>query len=179
MGRYLVKADGPDAPGIVAAVTGALAERGCTLEDTSMTRLGGYFAMLLVIDAPDLDTPEQLREAFDAPVEQFDLTVVVEEIVETPDVRIPRGDRWEVTIYGSDRPSIVSAVTHRLAQVGANVEDLSTRMIGGVGPATYMVLIDVTLPPTVDGNALAAELAKLGQKLGISCHARHAGSDGL
>ena len=44
---------GADRPGIVAAVTGVLVEHGGNLEDTSMTILGGHFAMMLVVAVPD------------------------------------------------------------------------------------------------------------------------------
>ena len=48
MTHFAVTAVGADRPGIVAAVTGAFAEHGCNLEDSSMTILRGQFAMMLV-----------------------------------------------------------------------------------------------------------------------------------
>src|SRR4051794_41415419 len=48
MTTYAVTAVGPDAPGEVAALAEALAELGANLEDASMTRLRGHFAMTLV-----------------------------------------------------------------------------------------------------------------------------------
>ncbi|MGE5762899.1 MAG: ACT domain-containing protein, partial [Mycobacterium leprae] len=39
---------GPDRPGIITAVTGALAGLGGNLEDSTMTLLRGHFAMMLL-----------------------------------------------------------------------------------------------------------------------------------
>ena len=40
---------GPDRPGIVAKVTSALFNGGCNLGEASMTRLGGNFTMMLMV----------------------------------------------------------------------------------------------------------------------------------
>ena len=42
---------GHDRPGIIAEATGLLAALGANLEDSSMTRLRGHFAMVLVASA--------------------------------------------------------------------------------------------------------------------------------
>ena len=53
---------GHDRPGIIADVTGALAELGGNLEDSSMTLLRGHFAMTLVVacEAPSVDVQSTL-----------------------------------------------------------------------------------------------------------------------
>jgi len=55
-----VSAIGADRPGIVAAVTGVLVDRGCNLEDASMSILRGHFAMMLVVAAPPLTDAAEL-----------------------------------------------------------------------------------------------------------------------
>jgi hypothetical protein len=47
-----VTAVGADRPGIIARVTRVLYEHGGNLEDSSMTILGGHFAIMLLVDAP-------------------------------------------------------------------------------------------------------------------------------
>ena len=46
--RRLLTITGTDRPGLIAAVSGVLAEQGADIEDISMTRLSGNFAMILV-----------------------------------------------------------------------------------------------------------------------------------
>jgi glycine cleavage system transcriptional repressor len=62
MTTYAVTAVGPDAPGEIAALAEALADLGANLEDASMTRLRGHFAMTLVaaVDAPLADVERVL-----------------------------------------------------------------------------------------------------------------------
>jgi glycine cleavage system transcriptional repressor len=48
MKHYLLLAAGPDRLGIVASVTRVLYRHGCNLADSSMTRLGNEFAMLVI-----------------------------------------------------------------------------------------------------------------------------------
>ena len=52
MPLFAVLAVGTDRPGIVAAVTGALAEAGANLDDTSMSILHGHFAIAMVVAGP-------------------------------------------------------------------------------------------------------------------------------
>ena len=51
MAQLAISVVGPDRPGIIADLTGALAGAGANLEDSTMTLLRGHFAMMLI--APD------------------------------------------------------------------------------------------------------------------------------
>ena len=79
------------------------------------------------------------------------------------------GDDWTVSVYGADRPGIVHRVTSTLADAGANIVDLTTRVIGDEDRPVYAMVLDVTLPPASDGADLARRLADLGSELGIEC----------
>lgn len=173
MSHFLLKANGTDAPGITAAVTGALASQGFNVEDTSMTRLGGYFVMLFVVDAPGISDSAKVKEAVEAATSDFSLEVSVESLSdEMMRTVTPRGERWAVTIYGShDKPGVVSTVTSKLADMGANIDDITTRIISGGDAHAFTVLIDVTVPAGSNGQSLARELTSLGNQLGISCQA--------
>src|ERR1700722_2045571 len=82
MPRFALSALGVDVPGIVAAVSGALGDQGCNLEDSTMTILQGHFAILLVITAPEGTTAADLEAALDASAKQFDLVIAVRPLVE-------------------------------------------------------------------------------------------------
>ena len=55
MNEFAVAAIGEDRPGIVAAVSEALLAADASIEDSSMTILGGHFAMLLLVTSGGLD----------------------------------------------------------------------------------------------------------------------------
>lgn len=177
MPHVAVTAIGPDRPGIVAAVTGVLMRRGGNLEDTAMTNLGGHFAMVLVVEVPDDEGASRLEQALqDEVAGALGLTVTVRRMEEAAPVHVP-ASAWAVTVYGADRPGIVHEVTAALADAGANVVDLSTRVVGP--DRAYVLLMEVTLPADVDADALAQDLRGIGKRLGVQVHLRADDADVL
>ncbi len=167
MPHVAVTAVGADRPGIVAAVTGVLMEHGCNLEDTSMTILGGHFAMMLVVDSP-AETTAALEGALRAPAEALGLVITVWPIDES--VGAPsEGDDWTVSVYGADRPGIVNGVASLLADRGVNIVDLTTRVVGPVEQPVYAMVLEVVVPPGVDAADLGAGLERLAAELGVEC----------
>lgn len=168
MRHFALTAVGGDRPGIVAGVTGRLVDLGCNLEDTSMTILRGRFAMVMVLAGPDDLEADAIDAALVPVAADLGLAVWVHEIAE----RVPEsvaGASWAVSVHGADRPGIVHRVTAALAGAGANVCDLSTRVIGPPEKPVYAMLLEVVLPPDVDGDALAARLGALADELGVAC----------
>ena len=106
MKHLAVSAIGVDRPGIVAAVTGVLVDRGCNLEDTSMSILRGHFAMTLVVSAPDGTEAPEMEGALTAATAALELVVVVRPLDEAV-AAAPTGEEWTVSVYGADRPGIV------------------------------------------------------------------------
>jgi len=174
--RLALSAIGADRPGIVAAVTGALVDSGCNLEDTTMAILRGQFAMMLVVAAPDGVSATDLEAVVGAATAELELVVTVRPIAEGAP-RSNVGEAWTVAVYGADRPGIVHRVTTVLAEQGANVVDLTTRVIGDAERPVYAMSLDVTVPAGTDGAGLAARLDELGAELGVSCSAHPADAD--
>ncbi|HZN14918.1 MAG TPA: ACT domain-containing protein [Acidimicrobiales bacterium] len=178
MPHFAVSAVGVDRPGIVAAVTGILVGQGCNLEDTSMSILRGHFAMMLLIAGPDGTKAEELEAALTATAGDLDLVLTVRAIDDTVPVSL-QGETWTVSVYGADRPGIVYEVTKLLADAGANVVDLTTRVIGGADRPLYAMLLDVTLPPGVNGGDVRDRLDGLAGSLGVDCSMHPADADVL
>jgi glycine cleavage system transcriptional repressor len=161
---------GHDRPGIIADVTGVLADLGGNLEDSSMTRLRGHFAMTLVV-----------RTQVPAPVVQAELTPAVPDLVvavrDLPDEPAPpsAGPCWVLSVHGADRPGIVSTVTHLLASYGGNVTDLTTRLSGEL----YLLVAEVELPEATDVVDLQRALAGVASGLGVEATLRPAEADVL
>ena len=77
MSRFAVSVFGRDRPGIIAAVTRVLAAAGCNLEDTSMTILGGHFAMMLVISGGAGIFADELEAQLNPVADRLDLQLSV------------------------------------------------------------------------------------------------------
>ena len=171
MAHFAVTAVGADRPGIVAAVTGAFAAHGCNLEDSSMTILRGQFAMMLVVDAPPGVGVHELEAALAGPGAELDLVVTVRPAAEPAPAPAAEEDAvsWTVSVYGADHPGIVHGVASLLADRSVNIVDLSTRVIGTRDDPVYTMLLQVTLPPGGDPQALERDLEAKAAELGVTC----------
>jgi glycine cleavage system transcriptional repressor len=176
LSHFAVSAIGADRPGIVAAVTGVLVQRGCNLEDTSMSILRGHFAMMLVVSASAGETQAGLEAALTAATSDLELVTVVRPLDEEVH-RSPDGEPWTVSVYGADRPGIVHRVSQLLADAGVNIVDLTTRVIGDDRRPVYAMFLDVTLPAGAEAGAVVARLDALAAELGVSCTAHPADAD--
>jgi glycine cleavage system transcriptional repressor len=176
MSRFSIAAIGADRPGIVAAVTGVLVDRACNIEDTAMAILGGHFSMMLVVSGPtDLD-PATLEAALTPVANDLHLVTMVRAIEPAVAVAAP-GELWTVSVHGADHPGIVHGIAQALAEMAVNVVDLATRVVPGDGGPAYVMVLDVTLPEGVDGDALRARLDEVGAELGVSCRAHESEAD--
>jgi len=153
---------GTDRPGIVARVTKALYERGCNLEDVSSTILRGHFSMVLIVRVPRGVQPQQLEDALDGVSRDMDLVVTARGVDEAdPRVTAPT---HMVSVYGADKPGIVYKVAEELAALGANVTDLTSRVLGAPGEVVYALMLEVAVG---DAAALEAGVKRVKDALGI------------
>jgi glycine cleavage system transcriptional repressor len=167
--HFAVTAVGSDRPGIVAAVTGAFAEHGCNLEDSSMTILRGQFAMMLVVDAPAGTGAGDLEKALAEPAAELELVVTVRPAAEPAPAPEAEAVSWTVSVYGADHPGIVHGIAALLAERSFNIFDLSTRVIGTADEPVYTMFMEVTLPPGGDPRQLEADLEAKAGELGVTC----------
>jgi glycine cleavage system transcriptional repressor len=133
-----VTAIGSDQPGIVAAVAGVLRDRGANVEDSAMTILGGHFAIVMLVESDD--DPEDLRAALTEATDGLGLTIHVSRAGHEP---IPSEPTHLLSVYGSDKPGILAGVTRALADAGANVTDLETRLLSAEDDPIYAMVIEV------------------------------------
>ena len=159
MHELAVTAIGTDRPGIVAAVTRILHERGGNLEDSAMTILGGQFAIVLLVATED--EPEALRDALQQATAELGLTISV---CRTHGAHQGADPTHLLSVYGADRPGIVAGVTGALAEVGANIVDLETQVIGDSEQPVYAMMIELA---TDDDDAVAAAIAGACEQLGV------------
>lgn len=169
MPHVAVAAVGDDRPGIVAAVTGVLVQHGCNLEDTSMSILRGHFAMMLVVDCPPGVGATALEHAIETATSAFDLVVSVRPIGGERVGGTPSGDPWTLVVYGADRPGIVHRVATDLADAGVNIVDLTTRVSPGASRPVYSMVLEVTIPTSVDAGEISRRLDAAAADLGVEC----------
>jgi glycine cleavage system transcriptional repressor len=126
--------------------------------------------MSLVVrtQADKQDVEAALRPRLDA----HELDVVVMELDESsPDAG--RGEAFVLSVHGADQVGIVAAMTRVLADHGANITDLTTRLAGDL----YLLIAEAQVPQAVDGAALEAAVAAKASELGVEARWRAAETD--
>jgi glycine cleavage system transcriptional repressor len=136
-----------------------------------MSRLGGYFAMLMVVVSEQSLDVDVFACDFVRSTSGLRLDVSVEALPDEMGDDKVDGDAWALTLTGTDRPGVVSSVSYYLAEIGANIDELSTRIVG-MSSAEYTVLIDMTVPRSVDCDAMLDRLHAIAGDVGASCDAR-------
>jgi glycine cleavage system transcriptional repressor len=167
MANYaLLSAVGKDKPGIVAAVSAVLFQAGCNIEDSTMARLGGDFAIMLMLRLPEGFTSQQLAERLSPAQHHLQLTIHVADI--PPEEVEPQIEsaRHLILVYGSDKPGIVARLTALLAERNVNITNLRTSVIQRDQPL-YVMTIEVELPSFVDQAELTKPLQAVAKELGV------------
>jgi glycine cleavage system transcriptional repressor len=168
---FIITAVGPDRPGMAHAVAEVLSSSGYNIEDTTMTRLSGEFAMILIVSPPPGASVGQLSQQL-APLENsHGLFINCRDIKpETVPPQSTLGERYILSIYGPENQGLVARVTGVLAQHGVNISDVQTRVASG--GAMYVMLYELEIPASLDNDLLSADLEAAAKAIGAQISLR-------
>jgi glycine cleavage system transcriptional repressor len=155
-GPIAVTVIGSDRPGIVAGVTRALYEAGCNLEDVTSTILRGHFSMMMVVRGPEGVDATRLEKALEPAARELGLVVAAKPVEES--AAAPEQATHVVSVYGADHPGIVFRVADALARLGANVTDLTSRLIGPADEPVYALMLEISASSPDDVATVLEEL---------------------
>lgn len=158
---------GNDQIGIVEEVTGLVLNFNGNVDASKMARLGGEFAMLMLVSVP-ADQFEALRDAV-RKLREKDYKVSTRETTQSPSQRFADWATYKIHVKGADHEGIIHDVTHHLAQQGVNIESVETGMepapmSGGI---LFTMNAIVMIPPSADLETLREELEDVGNKLNV------------
>jgi glycine cleavage system transcriptional repressor len=118
-------------------LTDALFALGCNLLDSSMTLLRGEFAIILMVSLPPKVSIELLSEKLSKIQEQLGFTLHMRELLaEEVGSTNAAGHGYLISVYGADKPGIVSGITHKIAHLGLNITDVETKRTSGAHTTT-------------------------------------------
>lgn len=165
MAELVICAVGPDRPGLVDELTGYLLEHGGNIADSRMVNLRGQFAMILLADVPAQHEPA-LRASLPAVAAKIGLTLTAAPRSACP-AAPSQGLRYQLKVGAMDQPGIVHRITHLLHSLGANIEDLHTRLDAGPhsGTPLFSLTLTMTAPPALRLKTLRAQLDTLCESL--------------
>lgn len=175
---YALSAIGKDRPGMVADLAELIFEYDCNLEDSSMTRLGGEFAMLLLFTGSGDDLETRLSSAFKRLEWERRLTVFFRPIDGPP---VPYGDSerrhvYELSATGVDKAGIVARVCRALALHDATIRQMKTysRPEAESGTPLYTMQIEFGLASPARRADLDRALETIAEELKIDVAVREA-----
>jgi glycine cleavage system transcriptional repressor len=180
MKQALVTIIGRDGPGIVHLVSRVLADQGCHILGLSQTTLLGQFAGLFSTKVPDSRSLGDLSDVLSASLAGTSLSYWIAPPDDDGQAPAVKSEPYVLTITGPDRPEIIVEVTKTVASFDANIDNLRAVTISGgepedqpAGPPPLVLVLEVTVPESVQGNAFRQALAMTAEELGIEISLQH------
>ena len=166
MASLILTVVGPDRPGLVRALSEAVAAHGGSWLESRMARLAGQFAGIVLVEAP-----ESLLDDLRA-LEGQGLRIVVQGGTAGAATGVAAEPRLRLDVVGNDRPGIVRDIAQILAGCGVNIEELTTGVASGSfsGEALFRVTALVRAPSAAAVDALRGGLEQLGNELMVDIH---------
>lgn len=177
----ILTAVGPDRPGMAHALAQVLAEAGCNLEDTTMTRLGGEFAMILIVTPPQGSSREQLQTRL-SPLEQshhlfINSREIPDEVALSAIDDSEQGPRFMVSAYGAERSGLLAKLTGVFTAHNLNITDVQSRVASR--GTVYVMLFEIQLPPSLELATLQQDLEEAAVEIGVTINLRPLEEDTL
>lgn len=164
VGHFAVSAIGRDRPGIVAALAAGLLDLSGNIEDSRMTILGGHFSVMLIVTVPSAASAAEVEAALEPARDTLSLDAIT---VSRLDAIAERAVADHViTVYGSDHPGIVHAISSELAEAGVDITDLQTRLAGSEPSPLYVMMLEIALGAANRGT-LEARLSEVASSAAV------------
>jgi len=164
--QLVLTASGADRVGIVEKMTKLLLQFDANVESSRMMRLGGDFAMLMFVTAPE-ERIEDLREALsEFHYASFDVHTRLSEVSEPEETSaIP----CAITVLGADHMGIIHQITRYLAEQGLNLETVTTEVVAAPmsGTPLFTMSAVVKVPPQLEVADLREALEFIGDEMGV------------
>lgn len=165
--NFVLTLTGPDRIGIVDEVTGLLYRRGGNVENSRMARLGGEFAVLMLVSMPT-EQFERLSDGLETLMTQGYKVTTTE--AGRPDATSHPG--WlpqRIEVQGADHEGIIHEVAHYLSELGINIESADSESVPAPtsGAPLFSMTARVLIPPALAGSNWKAGLESIGTRLNL------------
>src|SRR5262249_1459149 len=161
-GNYVLTLTGPDRIGVVEEVTRLVLDRGGNVEASRMARLGGEFAVLMLVS---------VAEGFAA---DFEGLAAEGYRVAVAPASSPSGSShygwtpYSIQVEGADHEGIIHEVARHLAAYGISIEEMDSESVPAPtsGVPLFSMRALVLVPPETD-KGWADGLLDLGQEMNL------------
>ncbi|MBI5945131.1 MAG: transcriptional regulator [Chloroflexi bacterium] len=158
---------GRDKIGIVDHVTSVIAGHGGNVEASRMTRLGGEFAMLMLVTVSDSELSNLNGDFQSMRSEGYQVTLLE---TESDSKKFAGWLPYEIEVTGADHEGIIHEISHHLATQNINIENMDTSSAPAPmsGTPLFMMKGIVLVPPHLNFHVLSDELEEIGDKLNVN-----------
>jgi glycine cleavage system transcriptional repressor len=138
----VISALGEDHPGIVNALSKAILDQGCNIEDSRMTVLGGEFAAILLVQGK-WNTLVKVENALPEIERHLGMTIISKRTGERAAGAnlLP----YAVDVISMDHPGIVNNLAGFFAERSINIEDMTTSTYAAAHTGTPMFAVHMTI----------------------------------
>jgi len=165
--RFVLTLTGSDKIGIVEHVTELILECGGDVQASRMARLGGEFAMLLLVSIPETEVEHLSQNTEKLSGEGFKVTVTETEW----GVATQRGDwlPYQIEVRGANHEGIIHEIAEHLSDQGINIESIDTNVVPAPMSGAPLFTMDaiVVAPPELPKNKWEDELEEVADRLNV------------
>ena len=164
---FVVTIIGPDRRGLVAGITTEIASHDANIEESYMSRLGGEFAVLMLLSLSN-GKSEMLLGGLEK-LQSDQVKVFVKE-TDLARLRVFEGFvPYEVSVIGADHEGIVHQVARYLAELRIQIDEMETQVTPApiTGTPLFSMMAEVKAPPEISLPQLRDKLEELGDQLGV------------
>ncbi len=158
---------GPDKPGLVELLSTTLAAHRANWQQSSMSRLAGQFAGILIASADSARVASLLKALDELSDKGLSVSVVTE--VDTPPEAAPQHPDQALTLelIGHDKPGIIRDISRALAGYSISVDELTTEVVSGSMSAEQLFKAQASLrvPDGTDLDDLQESLEAIASDL--------------
>ncbi len=165
--NFVLTLTGPDRVGIVENVTGLLLDRGGNVETSRMARLGGEFAVLMLVSMPE-DRLAGLDEDFGA-LKSQGYKVGTAPAERTHAESHEGWTPYQIEVQGADHEGIIHEVARHLARHGISIEEMDSESAPAStsGVPIFAMTASVLVPPGEAAEGWEAGLEEIGWRLNL------------
>lgn len=158
---------GNDKVGIVEEITEHILSFDGNIDSSKMARLGGEFAMLMLVSLPakrfddfQQETPKLRENGYE---------IVMRETKRGFSKRFVGWSSHEIQVRGADHEGIIHEITHHLAEQGISVESMDTGMEPAPMSGGFLFTMEavVMVPPDLDIETVREDLEEVGDSLNV------------
>jgi glycine cleavage system transcriptional repressor len=158
---------GPDRVGVVEEVTGVVLGLGGNVQTSRMTRLGGEFAILMLVSLPVARAGEVDAAFEQLAAEGYRVSVTTTDRATAEEYR--GWLRYRIEVHGADHEGIIHEIARGLSRQGISIEsaDAGTTRAPVSGTTLFSMTAIVAVPPDLSEAHWAEQLREAGYQANV------------